>query len=145
MARNWNYVGPMQSQRCSAGVAVLGGKLYAVGGRDGASCLRTVECYDPHTNKWTSCASMTRRRGGVGVAVANGFLYAMGGQDAPANNPAACRYDCVERYDPSKSPIIGHIQIPCQYFFLCCQRYGHVDDRGAVIEQEGYCVGVFVW
>ncbi|XP_018327900.1 kelch-like protein 5 [Agrilus planipennis] len=100
-ARTWSLVAPMQSQRCSAGVAVLSGKLYAVGGRDGASCLRTVECYDPHTNKWTMCASMSRRRGGVGVAVANGYLYAMGGQDAPANNPAASRFDCVERYDPS--------------------------------------------
>lgn len=101
-ARQWSLVAPMQSQRCSAGVAVLGGKLYAVGGRDGASCLKTVECYDPHTNKWTICAPMTRRRGGVGVAVANGFLYAMGGQDAPANNPAASRFDCVERYDPGE-------------------------------------------
>ncbi|KAG5880596.1 hypothetical protein JTB14_002401 [Gonioctena quinquepunctata] len=100
-ARNWQYVAPMQNQRCSAGIAVLGGKLYAVGGRDGASCLRTVECYDPHTNKWTLVAPLTRRRGGVGVAVTNGFLYAMGGQDAPANNPAASRFDCVERYDPS--------------------------------------------
>lgn len=92
----------MQNQRCSAGISVLGGKLYAVGGRDGASCLRTVECYDPHTNKWTMIAPLTRRRGGVGVAVASGYLYAMGGQDAPANNPAASRFDCVERYDPSK-------------------------------------------
>jgi kelch-like protein 1/4/5 len=101
VVRSWSYVTPMQSQRCSAGVAVLKGKLYAVGGRDGASCLRTMECYDPHTNKWTMCAPLARRRGGVGVAVANGFLYALGGQDAPANNPAASRFDCVERYDPS--------------------------------------------
>ncbi|KRT79136.1 BTB And C-terminal Kelch domain containing protein [Oryctes borbonicus] len=101
ITRSWNYVAPMTSQRCSAGVAVLNGKLYAVGGRDGASCLKSVECYDPHTNKWTMCAWMSRRRGGVGVAVANGYLYAFGGQDAPANNPAASRFDCVERYDPS--------------------------------------------
>lgn len=102
VTRSWSLVAPMQSQRCTAGVAVLNGRLYAVGGRDGASCLRTVECYDPHTNKWTPCAPMTRRRGGVGVGVANGFLYALGGQDAPANNPAASRFDCVERYDPGK-------------------------------------------
>lgn len=101
--RSWNYVAPMQSQRCSAGVGVLDGKLYVVGGRDGYVCLRTMECFDPHTNKWTECAPMTRRRSGVGVAVANGYLYAIGGQDAPANNPAASRFDCVERYDPSKS------------------------------------------
>lgn len=26
-------------------------RLYAVGGRDGSSCLRSVECFDPHTNR----------------------------------------------------------------------------------------------
>ncbi len=72
-------------------------RLYAVGGRDGSSCLRTVECYDPHTNRWTLVAPMSKRRGGVGVAVAHGFLYAFGGHDAPASNPSAARFDCVER------------------------------------------------
>lgn len=74
-------------------------RLYAVGGRDGGSCLRTVECYDPYTNKWTSCASMGKRRGGVGVAVMNGYLYAVGGHDVPATNPLALRFNCVERYN----------------------------------------------
>ncbi|XP_017777379.1 PREDICTED: kelch-like protein 5 [Nicrophorus vespilloides] len=101
ITRSWNYVAPMRYQRCSAGVAVLGGKLYAVGGRDSTSFLRTVESYDPHTNKWTECGPMNKRRSGVGVAVVNGFLYAMRGQDAPANNPSASRYDCIERYNPA--------------------------------------------
>lgn len=96
----WSYVAPMSSQRSTVGVAVLNNKLYAVGGRDGSSCLRSVECYDPHTNKWMPCSPMTKRRGGVGVGVANGYLYAMGGHDAPASNPSASRFDCVERYDP---------------------------------------------
>ena len=74
------------------------GRLFAVGGRDGSSCLRTVECYDPHTNRWTLVAPMSKRRGGVGVAVAHGYLYAFGGHDAPASNPSASRFDCVERY-----------------------------------------------
>ena len=34
------------------------------------------------------------------VAVCNGFLYALGGHDCPASNPAVCRTDTVERYDP---------------------------------------------
>ncbi len=72
-------------------------RLYAVGGRDGSSCLRSVECFDPHTNKWSLCAPMTKRRGGVGVATCNGFLYAVGGHDAPASNPTSSRFDCVER------------------------------------------------
>lgn len=100
-ARQWSYVAPMSTSRSTVGVAVLNNRLYAVGGRDGSSCLRTVECYDPHTNKWTPCAPMARRRGGVAVGVVNGFLYAVGGHDAPASNPCASRFDCVERYDPA--------------------------------------------
>lgn len=89
--RSWQYVAPMQIQRCSAGVAVLKDRLYVVGGRDGASCLRTVECYDPYTNKWSLAAPLARRKGCIGVATANGYLYVMGGQDAPANNPTTSR------------------------------------------------------
>ena len=72
-------------------------RLYAVGGHYGSSCLRTVECYNPPTNRWTLVAPMSKRRGEVGVAVAHGFLYAFGGHDAPASNPSAARFDCVER------------------------------------------------
>lgn len=99
-SRQWSYVAPMNTQRSTAGVAVLNNRLYVVGGRDGSSCLRSVECYDPHTNKWTMCASMSKRRGGVGLGVVNGYLFALGGHDAPAVNPSASRFDCVERYDP---------------------------------------------
>ena len=72
-------------------------RLYAVGGRDGSSCLKSVECFDPHTNKWMPCTSMSKRRGGVGVATCNGFLYAVGGHEAPATNPTCSRFDCAER------------------------------------------------
>lgn len=123
--RQWSYVSQMSSPRSTVGVAVLNDKyrklilfracrflmtnfrsdiffslfrLYAVGGRDNSSCLSTVECYDPHTNKWTSCAPMSKRRGGVGVGVVNGYLYVLGGHDAPITNPNTSRFDCVERY-----------------------------------------------
>lgn len=101
VAKQWTFVAPMSALRSTAGVAVLDGKLYVVGGRDGSVCHRSVECFDPHTNKWTNKAQMNKRRGGVGVTVCNGFLYALGGHDCPANNPAACRTETVERYDPA--------------------------------------------
>lgn len=56
-----------------------------------------MECFDPHTNKWSMCAPMTKRRGGVGVATYNNFLYAVGGHDAPASNHCSRLSDCVER------------------------------------------------
>ena len=53
----------MLSKRCRLGVscsavtsislqvATLGGKIYACGGYDGSSFLRSVECFDPVTGK----------------------------------------------------------------------------------------------
>ena len=45
------------------------GKLYAVGGYDGASrqCLSTVERYDPASNQWSFVADMSTRRSGAGT------------------------------------------------------------------------------
>ncbi|MBN3311577.1 KLHL1 protein, partial [Atractosteus spatula] len=90
----------MSTARSTVGVASLNGKLYAVGGRDGSSCLSSMECFDPHTNKWNVCSPMSKRRGGVGVSTCDGFLYAVGGHDAPASNHSSHLSDCVERYDP---------------------------------------------
>lgn len=72
-------------------------RLYAIGGRDGSSCLRSMEYFDPHTNKWSLCASMSKRRGGVGVAAYNGFLYVAGGHDAPVSSHCSRLSGCVER------------------------------------------------
>lgn len=45
------------------------GKLYAVGGYDGASrqCLSTVEEYNPVSNKWCYVTDMSTRRSGAGL------------------------------------------------------------------------------
>lgn len=69
IARTWNYVAAMSSMRSAAAVAVMNRRLYVVGGRDNTVCHRSVECYDPHTNKWTLRAPMNKRRGGVGVNI----------------------------------------------------------------------------
>lgn len=68
-SRTWSTVAPMLGARSGFGVAAMGGRLYAVGGRDGGACLRSVECYNPTTNHWSACAPMTRRRGGVSVSI----------------------------------------------------------------------------
>ena len=48
----WTIVAPISSPRDAVGVAVLGDKLYAVGGYDGSQYLNEVECYDPQANDW---------------------------------------------------------------------------------------------
>ncbi|XP_065774667.1 kelch-like protein 3 isoform X3 [Muntiacus reevesi] len=86
----WDQIAELPSRRCRAG------KLYAVGGYDGASrqCLSTVEQYNPATNEWTYVADMSTRRSGAGVGVLSGQLYATGGHDGPLVRKS------VEVYDP---------------------------------------------
>ena len=42
----------MLSRRCRLGVASLNGKLYVCGGYDGSTFLKSVEVYDPATDKY---------------------------------------------------------------------------------------------
>ena len=84
----------MLSKRCRLGVAALNGKLYAAGGYDGSVFLKTVECFNPKTNKWTTVQSMNLKRSRVALVATYGKLYAIGGYDGCAN------LSSVEMYDP---------------------------------------------
>lgn len=42
----------------SAGVGVLNGKLYVVGGYNGQTAEKTCEVYDPQTEKWSLIAPL---------------------------------------------------------------------------------------
>ena len=72
---------PMLSKRCRLGVAALNGKIYAVGGYDGSSFLKSVEVFDPMTNKWSYVSSMKVTRSRVAVVANMDRLWAIGGYD----------------------------------------------------------------
>ena len=76
------------------GVAVLGGKLYACGGYDGSTFLRSVEVYEPRMNRWSLISPMHVTRSRVALAANSGKLLAVGGYDGVAN------LSSVEVYDP---------------------------------------------
>ena len=82
------------TEQCAAPtVAVLDGKLYAVGGY-GAGALSSVERYDPATNAWEAVAPMATARCHLAVAVLDGKVYAVGGFSGGD-------LSSVERYDPA--------------------------------------------
>lgn len=75
-----------------SGVVYVSGCVYAVGGFNGSLRVRTVDCYDPMMDRWTSVSSMQDRRSTLGTAVLNGLLYAVGGFDG---STGGCdRYRC---------------------------------------------------
>lgn len=77
-----------------AGIVVLDGQLFAVGGYDGTQHLSSVECYSPCNDQWMSITQMKSNRCYVGTAVMCGKLYAVGGYDGLS------LLDTCESYDP---------------------------------------------
>jgi N-acetylneuraminic acid mutarotase len=55
-----------------AGLVMLDGYVYAVGGWEGTSRLDTVERYNPETNTWASVASLKIAVTSPAVAACNG-------------------------------------------------------------------------
>lgn len=67
----WHSVVAMNERRSGLGMCVLNRKLYAVGGFNGNSYLKSVEWLDLNEHQWKNASSMNYRRLGCGVAVLN--------------------------------------------------------------------------
>lgn len=84
------------------GCAVFRGRLYAVGGSDGAVILNTVESFDPADRGagWRLEKSMKYKRSGLGLCVFEDRLWAVGGwsgtEELAGGSP--CMF-CVHRFD----------------------------------------------
>lgn len=92
--RSWTRLPSMATPRGALGAAFAGGDLYAVGGRDGAETLATVESFDVGTREWTERAPLPGRRDHLGVASLDGYVYAVGGRfDGSEERPDFFRYD----------------------------------------------------
>ncbi len=76
---------PIPSQRVGFATSVVDGKIFVIGGTiwdDGARrgrVLRTVEEYDPATNRWKFRADMRIGRSNLASSAVNGKIYAIGG------------------------------------------------------------------
>lgn len=99
-AATWTSAAPLATARNAAGAAVLGGRLYVVGGRspgiraNDQTSLASTEVYDPATDSWSAGVPLPTARGSLGVAALGGRLYALGGESTPGTVSNA-----VERFD----------------------------------------------
>jgi kelch-like protein 2/3 len=91
----WYQVAEMPTRRCRAGLAVLHGKVYAVGGFNGSLRVRTVDVYDAALDQWSTCDHMEARRSTLGVAVLGNCIYAVGGFDGSTG------LNTAEMFDPT--------------------------------------------
>ncbi|MFB3890137.1 MAG: Kelch repeat-containing protein [Candidatus Bathyarchaeia archaeon] len=92
----WTEKAPMSTPRHRAGVAVVNGIIYVMGGRrtqiDGnhytTVATNSTEAYDPATDTWTKKADMPTPMDGFGAAAFQGIIYAIGGSVNYAYDPS---------------------------------------------------------
>ena len=109
-AIHWSTRAPMPTPRVYFGTAVVGGRIYAIGGYSG-STLATVEAYDPATDQWTSRASMPTPRAHFVVAAVGGKIYAIGGYQLGVFGTATTLY-ATEEYDPATNTWTTKTELP---------------------------------
>ena len=75
----------MPTPRDHLGAVAVGGRIYAVGGRNRqAFTLGTLEVYDPAVDRWAVLPPMLTGRSGHAVAALGGCVYVLGGEGNPA-------------------------------------------------------------
>lgn len=84
--QGWTSAAPLLTPRNHLGRAVLGGKIYAIGGQKGTNDrinqLTNVDAWDPVTNKWTPVTSLPKARShisGATFAMDNKWIIVAGG------------------------------------------------------------------
>ncbi|OGA41511.1 MAG: hypothetical protein A3G24_00530 [Betaproteobacteria bacterium RIFCSPLOWO2_12_FULL_62_13] len=111
----WKALAPLPTKRGSPNAAVVGGKIYVIGGaglHPGSKetavhparphrALGTNEVYDPATNKWETRSPMPTARNHAAVGVVNNKIYIIGGRIGAAFITRASNTDVVEEYDPA--------------------------------------------
>lgn len=110
VANRWTSKAPMPVGLHHAGIGVVDGRLYVIGGyrQSGFSIwnpVATVYAYDPGTDTWTSRAPMPTARGALSVTEHGGKLYAIGGYDRKANNAQVEVYDPVRNVWTTAAPL----------------------------------------
>jgi len=112
---SWVSKAPMHEARGRLGVAVVNGKVYAIGGDAGGlygavygamlSYTNITEEYDPATDIWTFKAPMPTPRGHFGIAVYQNKIYCIGGFNNNGDTEVNEVYDPATDMWETKAPM----------------------------------------
>ena len=96
----WSRLAPMPTPRNHLGVAILSGRIHAIGGRvEGEMELTTHEIFDPATNTWITGPALPTGRSGIAVVALDGRAYVFGGETVTASSGKT--FNEAERFDPA--------------------------------------------
>lgn len=115
---SWTPLKPMPTARYDLGVAVVDGKIYAIGGdKPGPDAsLGNSEMYDPSTDTWTVKEPMPTARRNFGITVFENKIYVMGG-DSSSGGPLGEN----EVYDSEMNSWETKASLPTPRMGLCLE------------------------
>jgi N-acetylneuraminic acid mutarotase len=117
----WTTRKPMPTARGALAVAVIGGKLHAIGGYGKEGNSGAHEVYDPDTDTWTTAAPLPVPRDHHAVAAVGGRLYAIGGR---LNRQYSQNLAVNEMYDPSTNQWTPKADLPTARSGITAQALG---------------------
>ena len=81
-ADHWRHGAPVPTRGDHLAAAVVGGKVFAVGGRplDPDRNFDRLETYDPESGTWSRAAPMPTARGGLAAVALGDRIYTFGGE-----------------------------------------------------------------
>jgi kelch-like protein 10 len=109
------------------GTAVIGTKLYCIGGFNGTDYFNTCSRFDATKLNWREIAPMHSRRCYVSVAALDGMIYALGGYDGQQ------RQNTVERYCPKTN----------QWTMIARMNYARSDADACSMNGKIFIIGGF--
>ena len=116
---DWEVVTQLPTERITFATAVVGHKIYLIGGtlyKDKAVLvpygISTVEVYDTQTRTWQRVADMPTPRHGAKTAVVNSTIFVFGGWNGPVDFALRNYPVSVEAYNPQTDTWIEKKDMP---------------------------------
>jgi N-acetylneuraminic acid mutarotase len=128
---SWTTKKPMPTARGGLGVAVVNGKIYAIGGSNNDAQLAVNEEYNPVTDTWTTKAAMPTARSGFAIAVYQSKIYCIGGTTGDSDNFVLGFTGVTEVYDPATDKWETKTPMPTPRADLCAN----------FVNGKIYCIG----
>ncbi|KON32091.1 hypothetical protein AC478_01365 [miscellaneous Crenarchaeota group-1 archaeon SG8-32-3] len=123
---SWMTKKSMSTVRGGLGVAVVNGKIYAIGGSNDDTQLDITEEYNPATDTWTTKSPMPTARSGFAIAVYQSKIYCIGGTTGDSGFTGV-----TEVYDPASDKWQTKLSMPTPRADLCA----------SVVDGKIYCIG----
>lgn len=130
-ANSWTTKEPMPTARGGLGVAVVNGKIYAIGGSNSETQLGVNEEYNPVTDTWTAKSPMPTPRSGFAISVYEDKIYCIGGIIGDSENYVSGLTGVTEVYDPATDTWATKVPMPTF----------RADLVASVVNGTIYCIG----